>query len=257
MAVTPRKFSDAMAVAVPLALNLTRTSLPLLPVNCGTATLVGGTVTVTTGLLGSLTGALTSDMLIMTSRNATGGTAGNLAVASLTANQFVINSSSGTDTSTVFWIAYQPCYHKDQTSITSGPFDAPVVTNAASLIGTASVTLASAISVTQQLDQVYRTHLADTVAHLVADATNVPNPAIATVVDQPSLNTYLNALQTSFNAHLTQAGVHLINDTVNNNATTVASNLATSITLVNSLAASLVAHTKRAVGGQTITLLPA
>lgn len=65
----------------------------------GTATLVGGTVTVSTT-------AVTASSLIFVSRNTAGGTPGNLnaPTASIVAGtSFVINSSSGTDTSTVNW----------------------------------------------------------------------------------------------------------------------------------------------------------
>lgn len=66
---------------------------------CGTATLVGGTVTVNTT-------AVAAGSLIFVSRNTAGGTVGHLnaPVASIVAaTSFVINSSSGTDTSTVNW----------------------------------------------------------------------------------------------------------------------------------------------------------
>ena len=66
----------------------------------GTATLVAGTKTVATTFV-----AATSIILI--SRNTPGGTPGNLSVpvASITAGtSFVINSDSGTDTSTVNWV---------------------------------------------------------------------------------------------------------------------------------------------------------
>jgi hypothetical protein len=65
----------------------------------GTATLVGGTVTVNTT-------AITANSKVMLSRNTTGGTLGHLSApqASRTAGtSFVINSSSGTETSTVDW----------------------------------------------------------------------------------------------------------------------------------------------------------
>lgn len=65
----------------------------------GTATLVGGTITVNTT-------AVTANSKIFISRNTTGGTLGHLSVptASITAGtSFVINSSSGTETSTVNW----------------------------------------------------------------------------------------------------------------------------------------------------------
>lgn len=65
----------------------------------GTATLVGGTVTVTTT-------AIEAGDVIMLTRNTPGGTAGDLSapVASITAaTSFVINSANGADTSTVNW----------------------------------------------------------------------------------------------------------------------------------------------------------
>lgn len=65
----------------------------------GTATLAGGTQTVSTTAVGA-------SSLIFVSRNTSGGTAGHLSapVASIVAGtSFVINSSSGTDTSTVNW----------------------------------------------------------------------------------------------------------------------------------------------------------
>lgn len=65
----------------------------------GTATLVGGTVTVSTT-------AVAANSIVMLTRNTPGGTIGDLTapVASLVAaTSFVINSASGTDTSTVNW----------------------------------------------------------------------------------------------------------------------------------------------------------
>jgi len=62
----------------------------------GTATLVGGTVTV------SSADCSTGDR-IMLSRNTTGGTLGNLYTSSVSNGSFTISSSSGTDTSTVNW----------------------------------------------------------------------------------------------------------------------------------------------------------
>ena len=49
---------------------------------------------------------------IQATRNTPGGTLGNLSVpsASRTTSQFVINSSSGTETSTVDWTIVQPQY---------------------------------------------------------------------------------------------------------------------------------------------------
>jgi hypothetical protein len=63
----------------------------------GRATLVGGTVTVST------TAVETTDIIQLT-RCVTGGTEGHLSVGTVTADtSFIINSSSGTDTSTICW----------------------------------------------------------------------------------------------------------------------------------------------------------
>lgn len=63
----------------------------------GTAVLVAGTVTVAT------TAILATDVVQLT-RQVTGGTVGHLTVGTIVAGtSFVINSSSGTDTSTVGW----------------------------------------------------------------------------------------------------------------------------------------------------------
>lgn len=65
--------------------------------NQGTATLSGGTTTISTAEV------RTGDIILVT-RSTTGGTLGNLSVASITnATSFVLNSSSGTETSSVFW----------------------------------------------------------------------------------------------------------------------------------------------------------
>lgn len=66
----------------------------------GTATLVGGTVVVATT-------AITANSRIMLTRNTPGGTVGDLSAPSasrVVGTSFVINSDSGTDTSTVDWM---------------------------------------------------------------------------------------------------------------------------------------------------------
>lgn len=62
----------------------------------GTATLVGGTIDV-------LYPDVKTGTLIQVTRTTTGGTAGHLSVAITAGVKFTINSSSGTDTSTVLW----------------------------------------------------------------------------------------------------------------------------------------------------------
>ena len=66
----------------------------------GTATLVAGTASVATT-------AVTANSRIMLTRNTPGGTVGDLSAPSasrVVGTSFVINSDSGTDTSTVDWM---------------------------------------------------------------------------------------------------------------------------------------------------------
>jgi hypothetical protein len=68
----------------------------------GTATLVGGTVTVSNT-------SVTASTKIFLSRHTAGGTLGHLSVGTVIAStSFVINSSSATDTSTVNWLLIEP-----------------------------------------------------------------------------------------------------------------------------------------------------
>jgi len=66
----------------------------------GLAVLVGGTVTVTTT-------AVTSTTIILLSRKVSGGTLGNLTWTVTSGTSFTITSSSGTDTSTVAYLAFE------------------------------------------------------------------------------------------------------------------------------------------------------
>lgn len=68
---------------------------------CGTATLVGGTVTVSNT-------SVTASTLVMISRQASGGTLGHLSVSRSDGTSFTVTSSSATDTSTVAWLLIEP-----------------------------------------------------------------------------------------------------------------------------------------------------
>jgi hypothetical protein len=63
----------------------------------GTATLVAGTVTVATS-------AISASHILIFNRATTGGAAGHLSYTRINGTSFTINSSSGTDTSTIDWI---------------------------------------------------------------------------------------------------------------------------------------------------------
>lgn len=62
----------------------------------GVATLVGGTVAIANT-------AITVNSVVLTSRQATGGALGHLSIANTAGTGFAINSSSGSDTSKVYW----------------------------------------------------------------------------------------------------------------------------------------------------------
>lgn len=69
---------------------------------CGTAVLVAGTKTVTT------TKARTTSLIFLTVKTP-GGTQGYLSVGTVTdGTSFVINSTSGSETSTVAWMIVEP-----------------------------------------------------------------------------------------------------------------------------------------------------
>jgi hypothetical protein len=97
-------FAALLAVASPASVQQAATAIKL-PATGGAAT--AGTATLTAGAVTVATTAVTASSIILVTRNTPGGTAGDLSVpsASITAGtSFVINSASGTDTSTVNWI---------------------------------------------------------------------------------------------------------------------------------------------------------
>jgi hypothetical protein len=67
----------------------------------GTATLVGGTIAVANT-------TVTANTRVFISRSTTGGTEGTLSTTQINATSFTVNSTSGTDTSTVNWLLIEP-----------------------------------------------------------------------------------------------------------------------------------------------------
>ena len=201
-------------------------------VQTGTSTLVGGTVTVT-GV------TLTANSRITVTSKTPGGAAGFLSAPLASRNtgtgQFVINSSSGTDTCTCDWTITTEHFHLDafdQTITAANATDLP-----------------TSITLLMQLKTVYEGrlqstamvgHRTDAGVHLVADTTNTISAADC--VDLATSITLANALKVAFNAHLTQAGVHYINDATNTVVAANASDLGTTQTLATALKTALNAH---------------
>ena len=104
-------------------------------------------------------------------------------------------------------------------------------------------------------------------AHKVPDLTNSAtlnavqsSPLVLTGVtatDTAALVAFVNQLKASWNAHLSQAGVHFNNDAANSIATANATTLATAITLVNAFATPVNTHILSAPGSVMLNVLPA
>lgn len=121
----------------------------------------------------------------------------------------------------------------------------------------AAVTLATVLTLANEMRTKVNAHVAETTKHKVADATNVITSPVAT--DQTSANTLLNEIRTDFNAHHDGAtwhdvgpGAGKIGAAPADIATAVASDLATSITLANALKAMFNAHVRS--GAPTLVL---
>lgn len=138
-------------------------------------------------------------------------------------------------------------YHADVTSVTSGDFTNPEV-NPLLLPTAACNTLAKAATRANLMKVYFNVHIADTLAHQVADTANVVSTPDAGLTDQTATDTLLNALKVAFNAHLTQSGVHYTDDSDNTVSTTDAIGLATSEALADDLTTAFNAHVSGASG---------
>ena len=84
------------------------------------------------------------------------------------------------------------------------PHHAP--TTAVSDTGTTN--LAAVVVIANSAKALYGTHIADTGAHVAADATNVITAPDATSADQNAANTLLNDIKAQFNAHIITRAAH-------------------------------------------------
>jgi hypothetical protein len=80
-------------------------------------------------------------------------------------------------------------------------------------------------------------------AHLAADAAHATTlAAVAPATDLPSCAALGNALQVAINGHLTAAGVHFHNDVTAVDATPAATDLPSTVTMLDNIAKFIVAH---------------
>lgn len=121
---------------------------------------------------------------------------------------------------------------------------------------TSATNLAGAIVIANLLKAAYTLHIADTGAHLAADATNTVAAAVAT--DQGTVNTLLTELKADFNAHVALAASHYNLGgaggpaAVATIATADATDLASSVALADAL---LAAYNRHTLGAPTLTLV--
>ncbi len=244
------RFDDASPqYAAVRAINGTRRER----VQSGTATLVAGTVTVT-GVV------LTAYSKIHLTRNTPGGAVGDLSAPAASRNtgtgQFVINSASGTDTSTVDWRIENSWPHADVTAVSvSGDPKRSATIITAALTAANGADLPTCLTLAGQIAVLYPLHLNDATSHVVADATDTL--ANAAPVDLPSLITFLNDAKAKFNAHIPLRTYHYNVDSANTVAATNASDLPTSITLINAIKTAFNAHIAAAPAGNSVNLVSA
>lgn len=114
--------------------------------------------------------------------------------------------------------------------------------------------LDSAVADSNEFKTTYSAHIADTIFHAVADATNTVAAADAT--DLSTMITLLTELQIDFTAHLTQASVHTNDDTVNGTALAAPTDLPTSLLVLEELYARFNQHRKQAFDDAAGPLTP-
>ena len=157
-------------------------------------------------------------------------------------------------------------YHADITSAVTTGLDGftPTAASLTANVANAAVTLATVITLANELLVKGNIHMADAIAHKVADTTNGPYNAsavallpLAAAATQTQVNTQVTAMKAGLNAHFIQTGVHYTNDAVNTIVAADATTLGTSITLVNAIKAAYNAHIASAPGGSSIALIPA
>lgn len=144
--------------------------------------------------------------------------------------------------------------HYDPTSASGdqGDFRDPAATTL-SVLSANATDAATLLTLTNEIKVVYSRHIADAVAHDLADATNVVTNADAT--NTATAVTLLNEIKGDHNTHLTEAGVHPNDDNTNDVTNANATDEATAITLANEIKADVNAHIASAPDGTAVELV--
>lgn len=135
----------------------------------------------------------------------------------------------------------------------SGGYDFNSHTQTADIAASATATdLTTAITRATELSAVYGRHIADTLAHKAADATNVN--AAATPTDAATLVTYVNALRTAYEAHRASTTYHYTADSTNTFGS-ACTDLTTALVLINDEFTKLNAHVQAAPVAPSIQIV--
>ncbi len=259
MSYQTRKLVDTAAKAVVAALNATRKS----PGYCtdtatGTMTLISGTSNVS-GATGVHANAFV-DIMVTT---ASGTTGVGYKVSSQSEGAFTVtsfqtsNATQTADTSSLTWRSRSPLFHAATSPLSTNTTDEWNPTSTALTVTAASATnLVTSITLANNIRQVLIQHTPDAEAHLVADTFASASTLATTIAsDLQSASNLANAAKTILNAHLTQSGVHVLNDSLNANSTTAATDQTTTDNLLNALKTNINAHVGSAPTGSSIKLI--
>jgi hypothetical protein len=147
--------------------------------------------------------------------------------------------------------AGQGQYHLEVSSVGGGDFTTPTLVPLV-FVAPPATDLPSLLALCSELATRHRLHTHDGYAHLVADtADDLANKPPAVLADAI---VFLNDAKAKFNAHLSQPGVHVVNDP-NQMTAPNAADLQTSCDLANTYRALFNTHIQAAPAGASIELL--
>ena len=139
-------------------------------------------------------------------------------------------------------------YHADITSTSSGNNVAGYTTTALTVnAANGDGTVGTLVALCADLKAKYNGHLADALAHKVADTTN--NSTLSSGTDLTSCETFLNDLHTKYTAHIGSTTFHYVADSTNTDGSAAASSQATSDTRAGAIKTAFNAHMQTAPQG--------
>lgn len=146
--------------------------------------------------------------------------------------------------------------HRDKTAAETGttllPTSTPLVIDAI-----ATQDLDGYMTAVNQIKHYLKLHIDDDSAHLIADTTNDNFDGYAEATTLSTAELLANAIKIDYNAHRSQSGVHLNNDSGHQTTSNVATSLSTLGTLVGEERTDINAHLADAGATPRPKLVPA